>query len=117
MQVWRTQHLATEGDVDRLHVAAQDADAVLVEPRVAGQSGGTGVALDLELAIAARQRLAGRRMVLAGGLTPDTVAERLALVGPDVVYVSSGVEMSPGVKSPERMAAFLEVVRGYTRHS
>ena len=115
MQVWRTQHLADAGDLDRLHVASQDADAVLVEPRVAGQSGGTGVALDVELAMAARQRLAGRRMVLAGGLTPDTVGERLALVGPDVVDVSSGVEMSPGVKSPERLAAFLEVVRGYTR--
>ena len=48
---------------------------VLVEPRVGGMLGGTGVPLALELARAARQRLGGRTMFLAGGLTPETVAD------------------------------------------
>jgi phosphoribosylanthranilate isomerase len=49
-------------------------------------------------------------MVLAGGLTPETVAEALALVRPEVVDVSSGVECQPGIKDPNRLARFAEAV-------
>lgn len=116
MLVWRTVHLATADDLARLGEAGavDTVDAVLVEPRVAGALGGTGVALAADLAVRARERLAGRRMVLAGGLTPGTLAERLALVRPDVADVSSGVEVAPGVKSPVLLADFLEVARGWT---
>ena len=56
--------------------------------------------------------LMNRRMVLAGGLTPDNVAGVVALVRPDVVDVSSGVEHLPGIKDPNKIAAFLEAVLG-----
>ena len=91
-----------------------DADAVLVEPRVPGRSGGTGTRLDLALAQAARSRLAGAAMVLAGGLTPESVVEAMALVRPDVVDVSSGVERLPGIKDPDKIARFLEAVVGHS---
>ena len=91
---------------------ASAADAVLVEAHVPGALGGTGQALDLEISCAARVRLESRCMVLAGGLGPDTVGSRVALVRPDVADVSSGVETAPGRKDPVRLIRFLEVVRG-----
>jgi phosphoribosylanthranilate isomerase len=84
---------------------------VLVEPRVAGADGGAGVPLALGLAARARESLSGR-MVLAGGLRPETVARAVGLVRPDVVDVSSGVERLPCIKDPHKMACFLEAVRG-----
>ena len=80
-------------------------------PRAAG---GAGVALDLAVAREARARLAGATMVLAGGLRPDTVGEAVALVRPEVVDVSSGVEHLPGIKDPEKIARFMEAVCGHS---
>lgn len=51
------------------------------------------------------------RLVLAGGLRPDTVAEAIRTVRPFAVDVSSGVESAPGVKDPELIHAFLDAVR------
>jgi phosphoribosylanthranilate isomerase len=112
--VWRVVRLAAPEDLDRLHEAAHDADAVLVEPRVAHAAGGSGISLELSVAREARRRLAGSRMVLAGGLRPDTVGRAVALVRPEVVDVSSGVEHLPGIKDPIRIAAFLEAAFGHS---
>jgi len=51
------------------------------------------------------------RLVVAGGLTPDNVAQAIAHLKPDVVDVSSGVESAPGVKDPILMSRFVEAVR------
>lgn len=89
------------------------ADAVLLDAKVAGGLGGTGVVLpwgDL-----ARQlegmRPAGRRLILAGGLRPENVASAIRALDPDVVDVSSGVESSVGIKDLARMRAFRDAVR------
>ncbi|MFH1985355.1 MAG: phosphoribosylanthranilate isomerase [Pseudomonadota bacterium] len=50
-------------------------------------------------------------LVLAGGLNADTVAGAIATAAPDAVDVSSGVEIRPGVKSLEKIAAFIAAVR------
>ena len=112
--VWRVVRIAAPGDLDGLAQACPDADAVLVEPRVEHARGGAGVALDLALAQEARGRLAGVTMVLAGGLTPETVARAVALVRPEVVDVSSGVEHLPGIKDPEKIARFMEAACGHS---
>jgi phosphoribosylanthranilate isomerase len=58
-----------------------------------------------------------RRVVLAGGLTPDNVAQAVASVRPFGVDVSSGVEEAPGVKNLEKVAQFLERARvGFDDH-
>jgi phosphoribosylanthranilate isomerase len=114
LRVWRVVRLADAADLGLLEEAAAEADAVLVEPRVAHASGGTGTALDLMLALEARDRLAGRPMVLAGGLTPQSVGAAVALVRPDAVDVSSGVERLPGFKDPDKIARFLEAVVGHS---
>ncbi len=110
--VWRVVRMAGPEDLVLLDDAARGADVVLVEPRVAGRAGGSGTPLDLALASAARQRVRGSRFALAGGLTPESLPEALRVVQPGIVDVSSGVEHTSGIKSPERMKAFLEVVCG-----
>ncbi len=101
-------HLGGADDLPLLDPFRARTGPVLVEPRVPGRLGGTGVALDVELARQARARLPHATMVLAGGLTPETVAAAARAVRPDVVDVSSGVEQIPGIKDHRRMARFLE---------
>jgi phosphoribosylanthranilate isomerase len=70
--------------------------------------GGTGVTVDWPLAAAlARQR----RVILAGGLTPENVGDAIDTVNPYGVDVSSGVEAAPGVKDVQKVARFLETAR------
>jgi phosphoribosylanthranilate isomerase len=114
LEVWRVVRIAAPHDLDTLDEAVPEADAVLVEPLVPQAWGGAGVALDLAVAREARARLAGSRMVLAGGLTPASVGEALALVRPEVVDVSSGVESLPGIKDPDKIARFMEAVCGHS---
>ena len=114
LMVWRVARVADALDLDAVSASAEEADAVLVEPRVPHAEGGAGVSLDLDLARAARAWLAGATMVLAGGLTPETVAHAAALVRPEVVDVSSGVERLPGIKDPDKIARVLEAVFGHS---
>jgi phosphoribosylanthranilate isomerase len=55
---------------------------------------------------------ASRRIILAGGLRADNVVRAIRSFAPDVVDVSSGVEVSPGLKDPARMRAFVDAVHG-----
>lgn len=70
--------------------------------------GGTGVQADLALAQALARRF---RLLLAGGLNPETVGQAIKQVHPWGVDVASGVETSKGIKDPERIRAFIEAVR------
>jgi phosphoribosylanthranilate isomerase len=109
--VWRVARLEDAAELSGLGSVAEASDAVLIEPRTPGAEGGAGVSLSLSVAVRARAVLPGR-MVLAGGLRPETVAHAVGLVRPDVVDVSSGVERLPGIKDSQKMARFLEAVRG-----
>jgi phosphoribosylanthranilate isomerase len=71
--------------------------------------GGTGQRVDWSRAAAIAQR---RRVILAGGLTPENVADAIASVGPYGVDVASGVESAPGIKDALKVARFLEGARG-----
>ena len=90
------------------------ADAVLLDSRVAGKLGGTGrtVAWSEVAPPLSAARAGVGRLVLAGGLRPENVAEAIEALHPDVVDVSSGVEASPGIKDHDRMRSFMEAVHG-----
>lgn len=113
VEVWRQVALRRGDDVAAMvGVAMRHADAVVIEPRDAdGGSGGRGIVLDRGAAMVARRVLGPGCMVLAGGLTPETVREAIRRVQPDLVDVSSGVESAPGIKDPGRLVRFLEAVR------
>ena len=51
------------------------------------------------------------RFILAGGLNPDNVAERIRRFRPAAVDVSTGVELAPGRKCPEKMQGFVAAAR------
>ena len=83
-------------------------DYVMVDARVAGALGGTGHAFDWSLVVGLARR---RKLVLAGGLTPENVRSAVELVRPWCVDVASGVESAPGVKDLGRVRAFVEAAR------
>ncbi len=72
-------------------------DSVLVDAFVPGMAGGTGTMIDASLL---DDRPALSRFILAGGLTPENIGERIARVRPWMVDVASGVESAPGRKDP-----------------
>jgi phosphoribosylanthranilate isomerase len=86
-----------------------DAGALLLDAYRDGLEGGTGEAFDWTLARAAD--LGGRPIILAGGLTPDNVAEAVATVRPYAVDVSTGVEREPGRKDRDKMKRFMDAAR------
>jgi phosphoribosylanthranilate isomerase len=90
------------------------ADALVLDARVSGRLGGTGVPLDWSRLAAGVARLRhqapGGRLVVAGGLTPENVGTAISHLQPDVVDVSSGIEYAPGKKDHARMEAFVHAV-------
>jgi len=80
---------------------------VLLDAHDRAQRGGTGRTIDWTAAAAVART---RPTILAGGLTPDNVAEAVRRVRPLGIDVSSGVERSPGVKDPGRMRALFEAL-------
>jgi phosphoribosylanthranilate isomerase len=79
--------------------------AVLLDSHVAGQYGGTGERAPWQLL---KGFDPGVPVILAGGLTPDNVAEAIATVRPWGVDVASGVESAPGIKDRDKIAAFVK---------
>ncbi|WP_138466776.1 phosphoribosylanthranilate isomerase [Poseidonocella sp. HB161398] len=107
MPVMKALGIATADDVAGVARYNGVADMFLLDakaPKDAVLPGGNGLAFDWRL-------LAGKRFarpwMLAGGLTPDSVAEAVTLTGAPNVDVSSGVESAPGIKDAEKVARFI----------
>lgn len=87
--------------------------AFLLDAYKPGTPGGTGETFDWELARKAEKY---GPIILAGGLTPENVAEAIRLAQPAAVDVASGVEARPGVKDPEKLRNFLAAVKDASNH-
>src|ERR1051325_5291165 len=85
-------------------------DAWLLDAYDADKAGGTGKTFNWELAVAAQKF--GKPIFLAGGLTPENVADAVQRVRPFAVDVSSGVEASPGKKDHAKGQAFIGAAKG-----
>ncbi|MBK91710.1 MAG: hypothetical protein CME27_04565 [Gemmatimonadetes bacterium] len=110
--IWKAVRAKTSEDVQRVvEDFGELIDGILVEGYRDGAIGGSGLTLELDpdaLTVAKRSALS---VVLAGGLTPTSVAGAVARYSPDVVDVSSGVEVKRNVKDRHEMEAFIQKVR------
>jgi len=89
------------------------ADRVLIDSKVGAAGGGTGVAFDWAAAkVLFADAPRGIQLIVAGGLTPESVGRAIEQLVPGGVDVSSGVEASPGRKDPQRLARFIANARG-----
>ncbi len=110
--VWAVVRIADGALPDSAAELLTVADALVLDAKVAGQLGGTGQSFDWgAIAQTLDRRRARARLVLAGGLSPENVADAVRIITPDVVDVSSGVESAPGIKDHARMRAFRDAVR------
>ena len=87
---------------------SDDSPALLVDAAVKGVYGGSGVTADWSVAAELAKRYP---LLLAGGLTPENVADAVRQVRPWGVDVASGVESAPGEKDASRMSAFVKAVK------
>lgn len=111
LPVMKAVGVASEADLPALEAYGKVADQLLVDakaPKESALPGGNGLAFDWRL-------VAGRRWpvpwMLAGGLTPENVAEAVRLTGARQIDVSSGVERARGEKSPELIRAFVRAAQ------
>jgi phosphoribosylanthranilate isomerase len=111
LPVMKAVGVADEGDLAAVFDYSLVADQILVDakpPKNADLPGGNGLSFDWRL-VAQRRWL--RPWMLAGGLTPDNVAEAIRLTNARQVDVSSGVESAPGVKDAGRISAFVKAAQ------
>jgi phosphoribosylanthranilate isomerase len=97
--------------LDECHSLGRLPDVLLIDADAGDSFGGTGHVADWTLIKQQRETTMGLPLILAGGLTPDNVADAIAIVAPDGVDVASGVENAPGRKSPDLMNTFIKCAR------
>jgi len=106
LPVVKALRLAGPADLDA--VARYPAAAALLLDAPGDGFGGSGRTFDWSLA---RRAAGSKPILLAGGLDPENVAAAVREARPWAVDVSSGVEISPGVKDPERVARFVRAAK------
>jgi len=113
LEVWKAVRPRDAGDFLRaLEEYCAVADGLLLDGWAAVARGGTGARFPWKEVAEHRWRIPGTvRFIAAGGLGPDNVAEAAALLRPDVVDVSSGVERSPGIKEHSLIRRFAAAAR------
>jgi phosphoribosylanthranilate isomerase len=112
LEVWAVIRTADGILPDAVDELADSADALLIDTLVKGALGGSGTPMPWGVLGESLDAMeSGHRIVLAGGLTADNVAEAISYVSPMIVDVSSGVESAPGVKDHARIRAFIAAVR------
>jgi phosphoribosylanthranilate isomerase len=107
-QIWKALGVRDAASLERSSAYAGAVHRLLYDAPAQALPGGTGTRFDWSL-------LAGHAHAadwgLAGGLSPDTVAEAIRATGAPLVDVSSGVESAPGIKDVDKIAAFLKAAR------
>ena len=110
LPIWKVLSVAGKDDVQRASAYSGAADFILFDAKTPKGTlpGGMGLSFDWSLVADWKGPLPWG---LAGGLTPENVAEAARLTGAPLVDTSSGVESAPGVKDAGRIAAFCAAVR------
>jgi phosphoribosylanthranilate isomerase len=112
-QIWKALRIREAGEVlQAMERYGGLVDALLLDGWHPEHRGGSGARFPWDLVAPVRDRFPpGLGLVAAGGLQPGNVAEAVRRLRPDVVDVSSGVEIRPGIKDPGRVRAFIRNAR------
>jgi phosphoribosylanthranilate isomerase len=108
-RVWAVVRVSGDLAPDDFQELWEASDALVLDSKAKGALGGTGVAFEWS-AVAQAARVHARPLVVAGGLTAANVAQAIETLSADIVDVSSGVEISPGIKDHRRMQEFMDAV-------
>jgi len=109
---------ASESAVDNILASiTNDPIAILLDTSIKGQKEGGGTGVSFDWSIAARVQSAGLPVIVAGGLTPETVKECVQSTRPFGVDVSSGVETEPGRKDHDKVRSFVQGAIDEAEHS
>lgn len=106
---WRIIRPLSIREGEMPEVSDHDADAILLDTHVEGMHGGTGRTFHWSAVGRIKTHLP---IILAGGLTPENVAEAIRVARPYGVDVASGVESRPGVKDFQKMRRFIQIAKG-----
>ena len=112
LPVMKALAIAGPEDVAQALAYADVADRLMFDakpPKGATRPGGNALAFDWQLIAGASW---SKPWILAGGLTPENVADAIAASGATAVDVSSGVEDAPGAKNPENIRGFISAAKG-----
>jgi phosphoribosylanthranilate isomerase len=101
--------LAVSGGFDTQLAQAYEVQAIMLDTRDNNLRGGTGRVFDWSVAQKLRPLIP--KLYLAGGLSPENVAEAVTLVRPYAVDACSSLELKPGIKSHPRVSEFIDAVR------
>ncbi|MEJ2671279.1 MAG: phosphoribosylanthranilate isomerase [Deltaproteobacteria bacterium] len=105
--------LKDAGSLTELEPFQGAVQAFLLDTYKKGQVGGTGETFDWRLA---REAQKFGQIILAGGLTPENVAQAIKVACPQAVDTASGTEAAPGRKDPARLREFFAAVKGVKKH-
>ena len=110
LPVWKVIAVAGESDLKKADTYRDAADFILFDAKTPKGTlpGGMGLTFDWTVLKAYRGAMPWG---LAGGLTPDNVAEAVRLTGTQLVDAASGTESAPGVKNVDKIAAFCKAAR------
>ncbi|HVW78036.1 MAG TPA: phosphoribosylanthranilate isomerase [Alloacidobacterium sp.] len=116
LRILRVLHFADDLEAQLQAVRNDNAiDGILVDSRTANAVGGTGVSYNWQAARAGFLAASRLRLIAAGGLKPENVAEAIRVLEPWGVDVASGVEAAPGKKDAARVQAFIKAANEAAR--
>jgi phosphoribosylanthranilate isomerase len=111
LEVMKALPIFDADDVHHAHAYETVADCLLFDakpPKGATRPGGNAIAFDWRLIVSEKW---SKPWLLAGGLTPENVAEAIAVSGAPAVDVSTGVEDAPGIKSADKIRRFIAAAK------
>ena len=112
VETWRAVGLRERATLEKSRTYVDRIDRLVFDAPAKALPGGNGVAFQWDILDGYEHPM---DWALAGGLTPDNVAEAIARTGAPLVDTSSGVESAPGVKDPDLIRAFCKAVQDADR--
>ena len=111
-QVIKAINIADIVDIQEMSKYMGMVSAILLDTKIDGKEGGTGICFDWGIALQAKEEF-DIPIILAGGINQENVQKAISLVNPYAIDVSSGVEEYPGKKDYNKMTSVIEIAQTY----